>query len=69
MRTQKHEAGHAIQNITPGVVMPFIIYIPCAVRYWCHVYIERKGHSVTLSLYDSIWFEGWAFQLGEKYFN
>lgn len=61
--------GHAIQNIILGVFMPFVVCIPSAVRYWWREWVKHRGRSATLPPYDSIWFEGWASRLGEKYFN
>ena len=66
---KRHEAGHAIQNIILGPVMPFLIAIPSAVRYWHREYKIKRGNSSKLPAYDSIWFEGWATSLGEKYFK
>ena len=31
---KQHEAGHGIQNIWFGPLMPFLISIPSAIRYW-----------------------------------
>ena len=32
--TRLHEAGHGIQNLFLGPLMPFVVCIPSAVRYW-----------------------------------
>lgn len=32
--TRAHEAGHGLQNILLGPLMPFIVSIPSATRYW-----------------------------------
>lgn len=69
LSTKRHESGHAIQNIMLGVFMPFVVSIPSAVRYWYRRYKEHKGLAHTLPPYDSIWFEGWATALGNKYFQ
>ena len=64
-----HEHGHALQNTLFGVFMPFVVCIPSAVRYWYREYLQRiKGvkHS-ELPDYDSIWFEGQATRIGEKF--
>lgn len=66
---KQHESGHGLQNIMLGVFMPFVISIPSAIRYWWRRGKERKGYAHTLPPYNSIWFEGWASALGEKYFN
>lgn len=64
-----HEAGHGLQNIMFGVFMPFIVSIPSCIRYWYHKYKTCKGLGNTLPAYDSIWFEGQATRLGDKYFG
>ena len=70
-RTMQHEAGHGIQNIIFGPLMPFVVSIPSAVRYWYRLYLVRSGKKKSYELppYDSMWFEGWATSLGEKYFS
>lgn len=67
----RHEAGHSIQNIMFGPLMPFVVAIPSAIRYWYREYLVRSGKkfSVELPDYDAIWFEGMATKLGEKYFE
>lgn len=69
LHTKQHESGHGLQNIMLGVFMPFVICIPSAIRYWWRHFQIKKGRGATLPPYDSIWFEGWATRLGEKYFN
>ena len=60
---KNHEFGHSIQNSMFGVLMPFIVAIPSAVRYW-----YRRGQDPsTLPPYDAVWFEGQATELGNKY--
>ena len=66
---KRHESGHGIQYIILGPFMPFIISIPSAVRYWYREYLTRTKKNVKLPPYDSIWFEGWATKLGDKYFK
>ncbi len=70
LHLRQHESGHGIQNLMLGVFMPFIVSIPSAIRYWYREYLTRSGKrkSNELPAYDSIWFEGWATKLGEKYF-
>lgn len=70
--TLNHEHGHAIQNCWFGFLMPFIVTIPSAVRYWYREFkYYYKGLRPT-TIYDSIWFEGQATRVGtefiEKYF-
>lgn len=71
LHLKQHEAGHGIQNIILGPLMPFIVSIPSAVRYWYREIVVRTGRKKYSDLppYDSIWFEGWATSLGEKYYN
>lgn len=71
LQLKQHEAGHGIQNIILGVFMPFLVSIPSAIRYWYREYLYRnnKPKYNALPPYDSMWFEGTATKLGEKYFN
>lgn len=57
-----HEFGHSIQNCFLGPFMIFLVVIPSVCRYW---YRELKH--ITSPPYDSVWFEGTATALGEKY--
>ena len=121
--THKHESGHGIQNVWFGPLMPFIVGIPSALRYWLREQKTQQAkvlfavvvysilvvisflsialHLINLWLlvipillyiygtiiflwllwkeipkyeegkyvpYDSIWFEGQATALGDKYF-
>lgn len=67
--TKKHEHGHGIQNCWFGFLMPFVICIPSATRYWYREYLLRSGKRKYSELpdYDSIWFEGQASKLGYKF--
>lgn len=71
LHLKQHESGHGIQNIIFGWLMPFIVSIPSCVRYWYREIVVRTGKKKYSELppYDSIWFEGWATKLGEKYFK
>lgn len=71
VHTKQHEAGHGLQNIVFGWFMPFVVSIPSAIRYWYREYLVGiKGYEYgMLPDYDSIWFEGQATRLGEKYFK
>lgn len=66
-----HESGHGIQNIMLGPVWPFIVGIPSMVRYWYRGIIVKLGRKKESELpdYYSIWFEKWASDLGEKYYD
>ena len=39
--TKQHECGHGIQNMVLGVLMPFVVSIPSAVRYWIFEFAEK----------------------------
>lgn len=66
---KQHEAGHGIQNVLFGPFMPILVSIPSAIRYWYRYYIGTRHPEKRLPSYDSIWFEGWATKLGEKYYH
>lgn len=63
-----HEAGHALQNLIWGPLMPFVICIPSAFRYWYRELKYYKNRLVPPTNYDDIWFEGQATRWGNKYF-
>lgn len=72
LSTRQHEAGHGLQNLWWGILFPFVIAIPSAVRYWYREWYYKHKYPVTkktLPEYDAIWFEGQATRLGQKYFN
>lgn len=58
----KHEHGHFYQTLMFGPLEPLIQLIS-AIRYWYRRLTPNKEHKP----YDSIWFEGQATRLGEKY--
>ena len=62
-----HEAGHAVQNIRFGPLMPFLVSIPSAVRYWYREIARRRGKKLH-GQYEDIWFEAQATALGYRYF-
>ena len=64
-----HESGHGLQNCLWGPLMPFVICIPSAIRYWYREFIWRfnKEKFNKLPEYDAIWFEGQATKWGKKY--
>ncbi len=64
--TMAHECGHGIQNIIWGPLMPFVVCIPSAIRYWYFEFYRRK-HNKFPCEYDAIWFEGQASRWGKKY--
>ena len=69
LHTKQHESGHGLQNIVLGPLMPFVVSIPSAIRYWYRRIKQRRNPNVVLPPYDSMWFEGQATRLGEKYFK
>ena len=64
-----HECGHGLQNCLWGPLMPFVICIPSAIRYWYREFIWHfnKEKFNKLPDYDAIWFEGQATKWGKKY--
>ena len=54
--TKDHELGHAIQNCYWGPLMPFVISIPSAIRYWYRRIRRMLGYPNAASYYD-VWFE------------
>ncbi len=66
--TYCHESGHALQNCLWGVLFPFVIGIPSAIRYWYRIfriwYFSKKGTAITLKPYSAIWFEHQADEYG-----
>ena len=66
-----HECGHGIQNCIWGPLMPFVVCIPSATRYWYREYIWRTNREAYKLLpdYDAIWFEGQATKWGEKVYG
>lgn len=63
--TKNHEHGHALQNCIWGPLMPFVIAIPSAIRYWTRVFQQKQGKE--LEPYDAIWFEGQATKWGDAF--
>ena len=69
VHTMKHEHGHAIQNCWFGPLMPFIVCIPSAIRYWYReLKYLRKGKTPPTQ-YDDIWFEGQATRIGTEFID
>ena len=51
---KQHEAGHGIQNIMFGPLMPFIVSIPSAIRYWFREQRTQKGKYIFCSILLSL---------------
>ena len=66
-RIRCHEFGHAIQNCMFGPLMPFIVCIPSAIRYWYRKLRYYKRGEEPKTNYDDIWFERQATRLGIKF--
>ena len=68
-RTRCHELGHGLQNLIWGPLMPFVICIPSAARYWYREWIYHKDKEKYRNLpdYDAIWFEGQATSWGKSF--
>ena len=66
---KSHEHGHGLQNCVFGFLMPFIVCIPSATRYWYREYLVRSGKKKYSELpdYDSVWYEGQATTLGTEF--
>ncbi len=63
-----HEAGHSLQNIVYGPLMPFLVSIPSALRYHIRRIAIRRGYRPRRG-YEDIWFEKQATVWGTKYFG
>jgi hypothetical protein len=66
--TKNHEHGHAFQNCKFGPLMPFVVSLPSAVRYWYRRIRTTMGNPVKTSYY-SVWFESEASTLGKEFMN
>lgn len=67
VHTRNHEHGHAFQNCWFGPLMPFVVSIPSAIRYWYReLFYCRKGKTPKTK-YDDAWFEGTASTLGKEF--
>lgn len=66
-----HEFGHTIQCSWFGLLYLVIVALPSAIRYWYREILYRKNKVKYWSLppYDSIWFEGQATLMGNKYID
>ena len=62
-----HEIGHGIQNAIFGVLFPFLVAIPSAIRYWYREFKYYRRDKLPKTPYDSIWFEGQATLIGIIY--
>jgi hypothetical protein len=65
--TRNHEHGHALQNCLWGPLMPVVISLPSAARYWLRHFQQKRGEQ--LEPYDSVWYEGQASSWGTELIN
>ena len=65
---KNHELGHAIQGCWFGPLMPFIVCIPSAIRYWYRIIRKKIGRPCKTNYY-SIWFEAQASILGTSFMD
>lgn len=65
--TLNHEHGHALQNCVLGPLMPFLVAIPSATRYWYRELRYWRRGKTPPTAYDDIWFEGQATRIGTKF--
>ena len=67
IHTRDHEHGHAFQNCWFGPLMPFVVSIPSAIRYWYRELFYYRKNKIPNTTYDSVWFEGIASTLGKEF--
>ena len=65
--TKNHEVGHTIQNCYWGFLMPFVISIPSAIRYWYREFKYNRKGLTPLTKYDDVWFESDASKRGTEF--
>lgn len=64
---KNHELGHSIQNCYWGILFPFVVSIPSAIRYWYReLKYNRKGKTPPTK-YDDFWVEADATKRGTKF--
>lgn len=68
VHTKNHEHGHTIQNLYFGPLMPGVVSIPSAVRFWIREIAYRLKKPIKTN-YDDIWFEGQATKSGESFID
>lgn len=67
IHTKMHEHGHGLQNCYFGLLMPFVICIPSAVRYWYRELKYYRKRKTPPTKYDDIWFEADATKRGTEF--
>lgn len=66
IRLSSHEYGHALQNCLYGPLMPLLVCIPSAVRYWYRRAVLRRGFKPKKP-YSAVWFEKQADRWGDRF--
>lgn len=61
-----HEYGHGMQNCYFGLITPFLITIPSAIRYWYREFKYSRKHIAPKTGYYDIWFEKQASDVGKE---
>lgn len=46
LHLKQHESGHGFQNIILGPLMPFVVCLPSAARYWLFTIRTQKGRTI-----------------------
>ena len=65
---RNHELGHGLQNCWFGPLMPFVVCIPSALRYWYRS-VRKAIKRPCSTKYDDIWFEKNATKIGTEFIN
>ncbi len=63
---KNHETGHSLQNCVLGPLMPFVVCVPSAIRYWYRT-IRQKIGDPCKTKYDDFWIEGNATKIGTEF--
>ena len=62
---KSHEVGHAVQNAIWGVLTPFAVHLPSAVRF--HARNKKSARGESLPPYDAVWYEAQATRWGATF--
>lgn len=46
LHLKQHESGHGFQNIILGPLMPFVVSLPSAARYWLFTIKTQRGRTI-----------------------
>ena len=64
---KSHEVGHAVQNALWGILTPFVVHFPSAVRF--HIRNKKSARGESLPPYDAVWYEAQATRIGKKFLD